>query len=243
MVKVIVHIAKAIVAVVISILFVSCGFDIRSVNGDGSIVKKDIAVTGNFNSIAVDRDLEVLLLQGNTPSVSVETDQNLQQHIKVEVKGNELVITADANLDTDTKRITVVMPNIESLTASSSATISSNGILKGESISLSGSSGSNIHVTVETNKLESEASSGAHIEIQGKTKDLDTNTSSGSNINAKSLKAENAKADASSGSNIIVNATNSLSAEASSGAKINYVTTPAKLKQNASSGGNVSQLQ
>lgn len=242
MVKVIVHIAKAMVAIVVSLLFASCGFDIRTVDGDGNVVKKEIPVTGNFNSVSVERDLEVIIVQGSQPSVTLETDQNLVEHIKIEVKGHELKITSDANLDSDMKRITVVMPTIESLSTSSSAKITANGAIKGDSMSFSSSSGSSIDLTIDADKLECETSSGSHIGVSGKTNDLDAQTSSGGHINAQALKAENVNATASSGGNIIVNPIKHLSADASSGGNIKYVTTPAKLKQNASSGGNVSQL-
>lgn len=242
MVKVIVHIAKAMVAIVVSILFASCGFDIRTVDGDGNVVKKEIPVTGNFNSVSVERDLEVILVQGSQPSVTLETDQNLVEHIKIEVKGHELKITSDANLDSDMKRVTVVMPTVESLSTSSSAKITANGVIKGDSMSFSSSSGSNINLAIEANKLECETSSGSNISVSGRANNLDAGSSSGGHIDAKALKAENVEANASSGGSIIVDAVKHLSADASSGANIKYVKTPAQLKQNASSGGNVSQL-
>lgn len=242
MVKVIVHIARAVVAVVLSILCLSCGFDYKSVDGDGNVVKKDIAVSGSFNSVSVDRDLNVILIQGDKQSVTVETDENLQQHIKIEVKGNELKITSDANLNADTKRITVVLPTVESLSTSSSATIKGESLIKGDRISLSASSDGSIDLNLEANNLECETSSGAHIEIAGRNEKLETKASSGGKINAKTLKSKKVEASASSGGVITVNPSDYLSAEASSGAKIFYVTTPAKLKQEANSGGVISQI-
>jgi hypothetical protein len=242
MVKVIVHIAKAVVAIVLSILCLSCGFNLKSVEGDGNVIKKDRTVADAFNSVSVDKDLDVIIIQGAKQSITVETDQNLQEHIKIEVKGNELKITSDANIKADTKRITVVLANIESLSAASSATIKAESLVKSDKISLSSSSDGNIQLNLEVNNLECETSSGGHIEIAGRTEKLETQTSSGGNINAKTLKAKTVKANASSGGLITVNPSDYLSAEASSGAKIFYVTTPAKLKQEASSGGVVSQL-
>jgi hypothetical protein len=242
MVKVIVHISKAIVAVILSLLCLSCGFDFKSVDGDGNVTSQKRQVTGTFTEVSAERGLEVIIQQGSETSVTVNADTNLQQHIKTEVKVNELKITADTNIGNGTKTITVVMPNIESLSTESSAQIKSENPLNGESMKLSSSSGSNIQVSLNYKKVDCETSSGAHIEVAGQTENLEASSSSGSNINAKALKAEHVKADASSGATTTVNPTKKLAADASSGGKVNYVNTPSELKKNASSGGTVSQL-
>jgi hypothetical protein len=240
MVKVIVHIAKAIVPVVISILCFSCGFD--SLSGNGNVTSQKRSVTGDFNSVSVQEDLEVIIQQGPVQSVTVNADENFQEHIITEVKGNELKISTDTNIGSGTKTITVILPNVESLSSESSATINSQGSIKSDSMKLSASSGSSIRVNVNGQDIECDTNSGAHIEIAGQAESLQVSASSGGNINAKGLKAAKVKADASSGGETTVNPTENLSADASSGGKVFYVTTPVKLKKNASSGGVVSQL-
>jgi hypothetical protein len=240
MVKVIVHIAKAIVAVVISLLCFSCGFD--SLSGNGNVTSQNRTVTGTFNSVSVQEDLEVIIQQGPVQSVTVNADENFQEHIITEVKGNELKISTDTNIGSGTKKITVILPNVESLSTESSATINSQGSIKSDAMKLSASGGSSIKINVNGKNVECETNNGSHIEITGQVENLQVSASSGGNINAKALKAENVKADASKGGETTVNPTDKLSADASSGGKVFYVTTPEKLKKNASSGGVVSQL-
>lgn len=242
MVKVIVHITKAIIAVVISLLCLSCGFDFRSVDGSGNVATQTRTVQGTFNSVSASGDLEVIIEQGNQQSVTVEADDNLQEHIKTEVKDGELTIYTDVNIGNGTKTITVVLPNIESLSSEASAAIKSKNSFRGDSMKLSSSSGSSIEVRLEGRNVECVTSSGAHIEVAGQIENLETSSSSGGNINAKGLKAVNARCDASSGSETTVNPSNNLTADASSGGKIYYTTTPSQLRKNASSGGVVSQL-
>jgi len=242
MIKVIVHITKAVIAVVLSLLCLSCGFDFKSVDGDGNVTSQKRQISGNFTEVSAERGLEVIIQQGSETSVTVNADTNLQQHIKTEVKGNALKISADTNIGNGTKTITVVIPTIKSLSTESSAQIKSDSPLNGDSMQLSSSSGSSIQVNLNYKKIECETSSGAHIEVAGQTENLEASSSSGSNINAKALKAETVKADASSGGTTTVNPTKKLSADASSGGKVNYVSTPSQLKKNASSGGTVSQL-
>jgi len=242
MVKIIVHIAKAMVAIVLSLLCLSCGFDFKSLDGDGNATSQKRQITETFNSVSAERALEVIIQQGPEQSVTVEADQNLQEHIKTEVKGGELIITADTNISSGKKTIIVTMPDIKSLSTESSATIKSEGSIKGESVKLSSSSGSSIEVSIDAKHVDCETSSGAHIKIDGLAEKLEASSSSGGNINAKALKAQTVTADASSGGNTTVNPVKKLSADASSGGHVYFTSTPEELKKNASSGGIVSQL-
>lgn len=244
MVKVIVHIAKAIVLVVLSILCLSCGFDFKKVDGDGNVTKQERTVTGAFKSVSVDKGLEVIIQQGATASVTVEADQNLQEHIKTEVKGSELEITADINIgNAKAKRVIVTLPEITGIEAGGGSAVKSQGTLKADKIKLDANGGSSLDATLETKKAECEASSGSHMSVSGSTGNLATKASNGSHLNAANLVAENVKSDASSGGSIVVNPTSNLSADASSGASVYYIKTPSKLTQNASSGGKVAQQQ
>lgn len=240
MVKVIVYFTKAIIAITLLLLCFSCGFE--SLDGTGNVISQKRKVTGTFNSITANKGLEVIIQQGAEQSVTVDADENLQEHITAEVKGNELKISSDVNIGNGKKTVIVIMPNVTSLTTESSASIISEGQIKSESVKLSSNSGSHIKVSVEAKNLDCETNSGAHIEVSGLTEKLEASASSGGNINARGLKAENVNADASSGGSTTVNPVKKLSADASSGGKVLYVSTPSQLKKNASSGGVVSQL-
>lgn len=242
MIKIIIHIAKAAIAVVLFLLCLSCGFDIKSVDGNGNVANQKRTVEGSFHSVSASGDLEVIIEQGAQPSVTVEADENLQEHIKTEVKGKELVISSDANIGSGERTITVVLPNVESLSSASKAVIRTKNRINSESMTFSSSSGASIEANAEGRNIRCEASSGARITIEGITENLEIKSSNGSNINAKNLKADSVKADASSGGHTTVNPTRKLTADAKSGGKVYYVNTPSQLKKEARSGGTVSQL-
>ena len=240
MVKIVVHITKVIIAVVASLLLSSCGFE--QVKGNGNTVTKSRTVNASFNAISAERGLEVIIEQQNITSITVEADENLHEHIKTEVNDGELKITSDVNIsDAAVKRITVSLPNIESIQSSSAAQVRSRNTLKGENIELSSSSGSALEVSVEAGSVTCDSSSGSRLTVKGKTGKLETNSSSGSTIDAKALTANSVIADASSGSSTYTNPVQNLSAEASSGANVQYINAPANLSKNTSSGGSVSQ--
>ena len=66
-------------------------FSPRLIEGSGNIIVEDRKVSG-FDNILVYGAGKVIVSQGNSESLSVETDDNLMKYIKTEVKGNTLEI-------------------------------------------------------------------------------------------------------------------------------------------------------
>ncbi|WP_330442000.1 head GIN domain-containing protein [Flavobacterium sp. C4GT6] len=239
MTKIITHITKAVIAIVTALLFSSCGFGI---NGDGNVVTTERNADGNFTSVSGNRGLEVVIEQGNPKKITVEADENLQEHISTKIEGSELVITTDVGIQKATsKKVIVTMPVIERIASSSGANIISKNTIKSENLGLSSSSGSQLEVSAEAVNVRAESSSGSSLKVKGKAQKLEADASSGSNINAKDLAVNAANAEASSGSTVLVNTSNSLDAEASSGGSVLFAGNPATVNKNTSSGGTVKQ--
>ena len=249
MIKIIAHITKVIITVITALLLSSCVFSDKNgnhgifsekVSGTGNVVKQDRNISQSFTYISASNNLEVILEQSNQTSVTVEADENLQEHIKTEVENNELKIYADANIrNADAKKIVVRTPHIKGISAFSGASVTNSTLLKAETLNLSSSSGSSLNVTIDANNATCETSSGSTITVHGNTIQLTTDSSSGSSLNAKGLTAKNVTAEASSGSNTSVNPQESLEANASSGGSIQYINTPKRLDKDTSSGGSV----
>jgi len=240
MIKVVVHVTKAIIAIVASMLFFSCGFE--RVDGSGNVITQPRNVGEGFTKIAASNSIEVYVAQGDKASIIVEADSNLQEHIKTKVSGGVLTIECDVEIgNADAKKVTVTLPKVEGIESSAACVVKSTTVLKGDNIKLSSSSGSSLEASVQGSNITAEASSGSSLKLSGRTTKLVSSSSSGSNINAKDLIATNVDADASSGSTTVVNPIENLKANASSGSRVNYVKTPEKLSKDESSGGSVSQ--
>jgi hypothetical protein len=241
MIKVFVHIAKAIIAIAASLLFFSCGFE--RVNGDGNVITQPRNVADGFTKISVSGGIEVYIAQGNKPGISVEADSNLQEHIKTSVSGGTLTIKTDVNIgDADAKKVTVTLPKIESVESGGGALVKSTTVLKGNAITVSSSSGSSLEVAIEAESIKGESSSGSNLKINGRATNLESNGSSGATLDARNLTLVNSNSNASSGGTIFINVSEKLKANASSGGKIYYVKTPVDLSKTVSSGGIVENI-
>ena len=250
-------ITKLIVAITISVLFSSCrigsngengengknGFSFgMGISGSGTITKETRTVNQEFTKIKVSQGIQLIVEQSNDKSIVVETDDNLQKIITSTVKDGVLIIEGSESFNaTDGgPKVTVKLPTINGLTASSGSNIKSNNTLISDNLDVKSSSGSTIDVSVEADALTLESSSGSVLRANGKALKLDTESSSGSKIDARNLLANEVDAQASSGSDTNIAPILTLKAKASSGSSINYYKVPKTITKTESSGGNVS---
>lgn len=246
MLKVITLITKFILVVLTALLFASCNHSINlnSIEGSGNVTTEKRNVEDDFKSIEVNNSIDLVIEQSDKTEIVVEADDNLQKHITTKVENGTLVISFDKNSfsNAGSKKVTVKMPIIDELEATSSATITSKNTLKGENIRLNTSSAASIDISIESDNITCDTSSGSTITINGKALQMKTTASSGSEINADELLANEVTADVSSGASISVHPIVKLVAQASSGGNISYAVQPKSIHKETSSGGSISRL-
>lgn len=243
MIKIIIHITKFIIATVTALLFASCNFNGNAIVGSGKITTEKRIVQGNFTKVAASNTIDVVIIQSDSTEITVKTDDNLQDEVITEVKDGTLYIKYKNNsyADVAKKTVTVKMPVIDKLEASSVASITSKGLIQGQDISLESSSASTIDLNIESDNITCDADSGSTIGLQGKALKTQVSASSGGSINAHKLWANEIHAEASSGGSVNVHPIVSLKASASSGGSVNYDNTPKTIEKTSSSGGTISQ--
>jgi hypothetical protein len=243
MLKIITIITKFILVALTALLFASCNhsINIKSITGSGHVTTEKRNVDGDFKSIEVSNAIDLIIEQSDKTEIIVEADDNLQKSITTTVENGVLIIACDYNsfINIESKKVTVKMPIIESLRASSASSITSANTIKGENINLRTSSASNINLNIESDYIECKASSGSSITIEGMALNMEATASSGSD---KDLLANEVNAVASSGATISVHPIVSLKAKASSGSNVDYNTTPKSIEKRSSSGGSIDKI-
>lgn len=242
MIKLIVYCTKAIIALVVAVLFTSCVEINSGIDGSGNVITEKRSIPEPFTKIESNRGIEVVVGQAETVSVEVEADDNLIKHITTKVENGTLIISSDENIDAaQSLKVTVKMPTIEGFEATSGSSIATNATIRGSSIAIAASSGSEIEANLEYEAVTSESSSGSEVTLAGKSLRLNTSSSSGSEIDATGLIANEIKSEASSGSSTSVHPLVSLNAKASSGSSVNYHGAPKSVTVEETSGGDVSK--
>lgn len=243
MIKIIIHITKFIIATVTALLFASCNFNMNAIEGSGNVTTEKRTVQGEFKNISVSNAIDVVVVQSDATEITVEADDNLQKEIVTKVENGTLIIECKYNSfrNITSKKVTVKMPVVHKIEASSASTVETDGLVQGEDITLEASSAASMDVKIESDRIAVDAGSGSSVEIEGKALSLTTSVSSGGSIDAEKLMANDVRADASSGGTVSVRPILSLKADASSGGNINYSGNPKTVEKSSNSGGNVNK--
>jgi len=105
----------------------------------GPIIRKEIPIS-SFETILVNRDIELIIIEGSDYKLIVETGENLINDVEAIVTGNELKLSDNNSCnyvrDYGITKIYVTAPNITSIRSSTQYDISSGGILNFPNISL-----------------------------------------------------------------------------------------------------------
>ncbi|OIV44048.1 head GIN domain-containing protein [Flavobacterium johnsoniae] len=243
MIKIIIHITKFVIATITALLFASCNFNMNTIEGSGNVTTEKRIVQGDFKNISVSNAIDLVIEQSDKYEITVEADDNLQKEIITKVENGTLVIKCKFNSfrNVNMKKVTVKMPAIDKIEASSASTVESKNVLQGEDIVLETSSAATMDVNVESDNITCDSGSGSSINISGKALKIKVSAGSGAAIDAIKLLSNEVEADASSGGTVSVHPILKLKADASSGGSINYDTTPKTIEKSASSGGSISQ--
>lgn len=243
MIKIIIHITKFIIATITALLFASCNFNVNTVEGSGNVTTEKRIVEGDFKNISVSNAIDVVIEQSDATEITVEADDNLQKEIITKVENGTLIIKCKYSSfrNITMKKVTVKVPSLEKIEASSASTVQSKNVFQGENMDLESSSAATMDLNIESDNISATSSSGSSINVQGKALKVQTKASSGATVDAGKLLANEVNADVSSGGSINVHPIVSLKAEASSGGHINYDITPKTIEKKSSSGGSISQ--
>ncbi|TRX30884.1 DUF2807 domain-containing protein [Flavobacterium sp. ZT3R18] len=243
MLKIITLITKFIVVTLIALFLGSCNrmVGLKSIVGSRNVTTENRTVQGDFKSVSVNNAIDLVIEQSDKTEIIVEADDNLQKEITTTVANGVLVITCNYSnfVNVASKKVTVKMPVIEELEATTTATINSKSILRGSNLSLVSSSAATIHAEVEYETIQLTSSSASDQTIKGKALHLETAASSASVINATDLLANEVVANSTSAASIQVHPIVSLKAEASSSGEIVYNGTPKSIQKEENSGGSV----
>jgi hypothetical protein len=157
------------------------------------------------------------------------------------VAGNILKIHMQSGNYRDRKNVKVYVTYValDRVSASSAASVFSNGTIKANQFDINVSSAASVEISLEATATTLSASSAGDIVLQGKSKSLEVEASSAADINCYDFECENVNANASSAGDIKINVTKNLDAHASSGGSVRYRGSPVKTNTGSSSGGSV----
>lgn len=229
--------------VAISILTTSC-LDIfnKSVSGNGNVTTEFRSV-GPFTGIDASSGINVYVKFGTvSDSIKVVTDENLQEIIQTEVKGDILRIRTKENIhEAEKKDIFISVNTLDHIEVSSAAQVTGENVLTCDGLKIEMSSAANLDVEVQAEDINIDMSSSAFAQLTGTVRKLKADVSSAAHLQASDLISEKCNLSVSSAGNIEVNVSDVLNADASSAGRIIYQGNPKSTKFNTSSAGEITE--
>lgn len=213
--------------------FTSCG---AITFGSGDLVTETRQVS-NFDRIVLEGQAEVIVTQGGSESLTIETYENIMQYVKVKVDGGTLTlgIEEDVNLLFPRRLVfSVGVGDLSSLAIAGSGNIESNK-LEAESLEVSVSGSGNVRIAdLEASDLNARISGSGEIDLAGNASAQEIRIGGSGRYTAGDVCSASVEVSISGSGDATVCATESLDANISGSGSVDYYGRPSV---NISGGG------
>lgn len=192
------------------------------VNGNGNIVTETSDLSG-FSGVSVGGAIDLYVSQGNSYSVKVVADENLQQFLRITKDGDVLNIRPENNMNLRSSsgiKVYITSPTINKLGASGASNIIAETALQGNELYIDLSGASTAKVDLDYSGVEMDLSGASTAELRGKSKSIDIEGSGSSHVNAMDHTTAEANVDISGASSVNIFVTEKLDAEASGASEV-----------------------
>lgn len=220
---------------VLSLVFTSCSFfgGLTCEEGTGNIESQDRLV-GEFKKIDISLSGNIYIKQGNNEYIRVDTDDNLQDNIIVEVEDNTLAIYTEGNICPTSITVFITFTDIDEIEKFGSSNIISDGSIELDKLELESQGSGDVNIgELKCNEFDGELEGSGNmiirnleaetifLEVEGsgditvnsesdKSKYLKCELTGSGDIDAKDLQTENAEIEMIGSGNFYLNATETL---------------------------------
>lgn len=209
--------------VVMPLGLTGCTWSDDVVKGDGNVVVRTVEVA-SFNAIDLGGMFDVTLEPGSDLTVTVQTDENLQELVTIEVRGEVLNISNERNtvLRPTEMKVHIVYPALERIRVGGACKINSDQVLESEDMELEISGAASIDLAVDVKSLFTKVSGAGDITLEGQATTHRLILSGASNLDAENLVTRETDVKLSGAGSAHVNATGTLKANLSGIGSIRY---------------------
>ena len=214
----------------------ACGATITK--GSGDIITETRQVS-NFDSIDLSGSGGVIVTQGGSESLTIETDDNVMEHVKAEVVGGtlELGFEEGFNLVDYTRLIfTVGVDDLTSLSISGSGDIESD-VIETDRLDATVTGSGDIQIgTLTADEVKARITGSGDMDLTGEVAAQDITISGSGKYRAGDLRSESAEVSISGSGDATVWATDSLDVNISGSGSVDYYGRPSMSTSGSGSG-------
>jgi hypothetical protein len=207
--------------------------------GNCKPVTKTVPI-GTLKEIHLNGGIHVQVIQGNVPSLSIQTDENIVPKINVAMKNGVLDISLSSKIASSTGiDIFVTADSLEGIEMEAGTQVETPNGLRGTRLKIKSSAGATGIFQLAYDDLICRSTAGSELLLAGTAHRTSFIFSSGGMIDAVQLQTQKAKVEGDSGGSAQIQVTGELTADVSSGGSLLYAGNPPVETIRATSGGEV----
>ena len=195
--------------------------------------EKTIFNSSSFSGIKASSGINIILIQSETNSISVNTDVFDAESLKISVKNDIAHISPNGKIDNDVK-IIVRAPEFKYINVGGATDVKTNGVISGNYLTLNNSGASDVNLELDYKTINIKSSGASDVRLNGKADSLYGNFSGASDLKAFELINTYAKIKASGASDVQLNTDSMIVANISGASSIKYEKEPAHQEISAS---------
>ena len=212
------------------------------IEGSGKQVTQNRTVEP-FTAVETSGAVKLVLQQDSIQKVSIVADDNVQQHIKAEVKGDRLQIGMENNV-CDAGPITVYVnaKNFTGVGASGAVEVISTGKINTGNFYLDLSGDSRVELDLNAGNLRTSSSGSSEIMLKGQARKHEVSISGAGEIQAFDFVVADYAIETSGASNCKINVLNSLDVQSSGASQIEYRGNPKQVNNDQSGASSIKKV-
>lgn len=229
------------IGIIVLLILVVCASGCTE-TGSGNVVKESRTVS-NFKYITLNGDINLIITQGSTETLTIEADDSVIQNVKTEVKNNRLTISYVPPSAQVTKEVNVYLTvkDLNSIDIYGSGTVKAANIETNKlNVYISGSGNAYIN-NLSADQLTANISGSGSIEVSGKVQSQNIKIDGSGEYLAKTLESTDAVIVITGSGDATLNSTEKLNITIEGSGKVSYTGDP-QVKQNISGSGTVNKL-
>jgi hypothetical protein len=164
-------------------------------SGNGTITTEQRQV-GTFQGVEFEGAYEVVLTQGPTTDVRIETDNNLLEHITTTIEKGRLIVSSEGNLSpTKAIKVYITNPNFNAVNVAGSAHVRSTTPITSDKLSFDLAGSGDYDLEIHVKKLASDIAGSGSIKLTGDAASHSIDIAGSGDLLADSLRTETANVD------------------------------------------------
>ncbi len=226
---------------IIILILASCNLDFNIKKGNGNITTTSRKIS-DFSSLEIGGNYKLSLEEGNTPSLTIKTDENLLDYINVESYGDKLYINNVHTLkSTDGINIHIIYQHLNTISCTGTSSIKNAGSLKSDQLKIDMSGAGAVEMDLEVAELEVDLSGAGVVKLSGYAKNEQFDISGAGGLRAYKLKSNNCEISLSGIGGAEIYVTQKLDATISGIGGISYRGQPSVIERHVTGLGKIKQ--